>query len=630
MITLKKVTINKYKSIETEQSFDVEPDVTVLVGKNEAGKTAILEAMHKSNSYLNERLDSNFDFPKKEKKRFDRSKTDVTVIKCTYSLTDELMDSIQDDIGVGTLTSAEAVYSTSYHNTEGKFDVLNIDIVKFFDHKFQKHDIRDNRFKSKVLGARSVSDIEALSGRSKAGKMEAFLEDVRDYLPTGDNINASLSRYVIDEWIRQHLPKFLYYDEYYELPSEVSIRDIQNRTSDDKMLETARALFELADINIEQLDNESNYEAYKSELEATAVDITLRLFEYWKTNSNLRVEFDIDRKSDDYSNAILKIRLFNNKYMMSLPLGSRSRGFNWFFSFLVWFSKIQVEQDSTYILLLDEPGLNLHASAQADLLRFIEYLAEEYQVVYTTHSPFMIESDKLIRVRTIFEADHGTHISDVANEKDPDTLFPLQAALGYDIVQHLFVSKNNLLVEGVSDLTYLTVMSAILESKSRTGLRDDIAIVPIGGADKVATFVALIRGQELNIACLLDTVTEYPKKQKVDDLIDYRIIHQKNVRYFHEFTDNGANEADIEDMFEREEFVALYNEALHHNLKVDDLDKSIDRIVEQIRNVYKKFNAHYQVSKTFAARAENEGFLSEATLDRFDKMYKEINKRFED
>ena len=630
MITLKTVTINKYKSIETEQSFEVESDVTVLVGKNEAGKTAILETIHKSNSYLNERFDANLDFPKKEKKGFDRSKIDVTTIRCTYNLTEELIEEIEEYIGAGTLNCSEAVHSTSYLKDSGGFEELDINCLKFFEYKFQEHDIRDSRFKNKVLGARSVSDIKALGGRSKAGKIEAFLEDVRKYFPNSGNIKASLSQYIIIKWIKPHLPKFLYYDEYYELPSEVRIRDIQNPNSGDKTFETARALFELADINIYQLLKDNDYEAYKSELEATGAEITSKLFEYWKTNTNLRVEFDIDRQSDDYTSPILKIRVFNNKYLMSLPLGSRSRGFSWFFSFLVWFSKIQVEQGSTYILLLDEPGLNLHASAQADLLRFIEYLAEDYQVVYTTHSPFMIESDKLIRVRTVFEADHGTHISDVANEKDPDTLFPLQAALGYDIVQHLFVSKNNLLVEGVSDLTYLTVMSAILESKSRTGLRDGFAIVPIGGADKVTTFVALIRGQELNIACLLDTVTEYPKKQKVDDLIDYRIIHQKNVRYFHEFTDNGANEADIEDMFEREEFVALYNEALHHNLKVDDLDKSIDRIVEQIRNVHKKFNAHYQVSKTFAARAEDEGFLSEATLDRFEKMFKEINRRFEE
>lgn len=630
MIKLKKVTINKYKCIETEQSFHVEDDVTVLVGKNESGKTAILEAIHKSSSYINERFDARFDFPKKEKKRFDQSKTDLTVIKCTYSLTEELVNSIQDDIGEGTLISSEAVHSTSYLKTKGTFDVLNIDSSKFFNHKFQEHDIRDNRFKSKVLDAGSVSEIETLSGRSKAGKIQAFLDDVSEYLPTGGNIDASLGRYVIDAWVSQYLPKFLYYDEYYELPSEVSLREIQNGTSGEKKIETARALFELADINIKQLDNANNYEAYKSELESTAVDITLRLFEYWKTNSNLRVDFDIDRQPDDYSNAILKIRVFNNKYMMSLPLGSRSRGFNWFFSFLVWFSKIQVERDSTYILLLDEPGLNLHASAQEDLMRFIENLAKDYQVVYTTHSPFMIESDQLHRVRTVLETDSGTFVSDSIKEKDPDTLFPLQAALGYDIAQNLFIGKNNLLIEGTSDLVIIQVMSSILEGLNRIGLREDITLVPVGGLDKVSTFVSLLRGSKLNIACLLDTFTDQKGKKRVDDLVKDKIIRERNIRFFDEFSGNGSKYADLEDMYEKEEYLKLFNQAFDErdDIELAHLDQNESRIVKQIeKSLGKRYN-HHRPANFLAKLGTDATYFSSHTLDRFEKMFKVINKLF--
>lgn len=129
------------------------------------------------------------------------------------------------------------------------------------------------------------------------------------------------------------------------------------------------------------------------------------------------------------------------------------------FSFLVWFSKIQGNKNSKYILLLDEPGLSLHASAQNDLLRFIdEKLAPEYQVIYTTHSPFMIDSLKLNEVRTVYDTQNpkiGSVVSDAVEERDSDTLFPLQAALGYTIAQNLYVSPNNLLVEGISDLVYL-------------------------------------------------------------------------------------------------------------------------------------------------------------------------------
>ncbi len=633
MIKLKNVTINKYKCIEIEQSFDVEDDITVLVGKNESGKTAILEAVHKSNSYLGERFDANHDYPRKEKKQYDRAGIDQTVIRCIFGITDQMAADISKDIGEGTLGCHDVVYATSYQNTTGNFEPLAVVITVFFEYKFEAHDIRDSSFKNKVRNARTVSEIRALGGRSKTGKIERFLNDVKGYFQDGDSISAALSNYVTSEWIAPHLPKLLYYDEYYALPSEVAIPEIQSGNSSDKTLETAKALFELANIKVEQLLQDDDYEGYKSELEATAFDITRRLFKYWTTNKNLRVEFDIDRRRDSYGNdvPILKIRVFNNKYFMSLPLGSRSKGFNWFFSFLVWFSKIQVDKNSTYILLLDEPGLNLHASAQADLLKFVEDLANDYQVIYTTHSPFMVESDKLHRVRTVLETDSGTRISDSVQEKDPDTLFPLQAALGYDIAQNLFIGQNNLLVEGVSDLIYLQTMSSILQGDGRDALREDITIVPVGGLDKVATFISLLRGQELNIACLIDSFTDQKGKQRVEDMVKHKIIRDRNIRFFDEFAANGGDKADLEDMFSKSEYMSLFNQAFreHDDINLQDLCNTENRIVKQIeKKLGKRFN-HHRPANTLAKLGADAKCFSCGTLDRYAKMFKEINKLFD-
>ncbi len=93
-------------------------------------------------------------------------------------------------------------------------------------------------------------------------------------------------------------------------------------------------------------------------------------------------------------------------------------------------------------------------------------------------------------------------------KRTQNTLFPLQAALGYDIAQNLFVSKNNLLVEGVADLIYLTVMSDLLKSHGKTSLKEEVTIVPVGGLDKVSTFVSLLGANKLNIVCLLDSFNE--------------------------------------------------------------------------------------------------------------------------
>jgi predicted ATP-dependent endonuclease of OLD family len=330
-------------------------------------------------------------------------------------------------------------------------------------------------------------------------------------------------------------------------------------------------------------------------------------------------------------NPILKIRVYSQKYQMSLPLASRSKGFNWFFSFIVWFSKIQEDKDSGYILLLDEPGLNLHATAQEDLRRFIDDLSEDYQVIYTTHSPFMIDPNHLERVRTVLEAADGTRVSSSIQEKDSDTLFPLQAALGYDIAQNLFINKNNLLIEGPADLLYLSALSEYLHGTGREGLREDVTLVPVGGLDKVTAFISLLRGQKLNIACLLDAFTDQKGKARVQDLIQQKIIKEKSVRFFDEFTDIEATAADIEDLFTKAEYLKLFNLAFpdYKNLKVSDLDAKKERILEQINAALgiKRFN-HYKPAYELAKRGITEKTLSDATLEKFEKMFKEINKLF--
>jgi len=360
-----------------------------------------------------------------------------------------------------------------------------------------------------------------------------------------------------------------------------------------------------------------------------------RIFKYWSTNSNLDIEFKIqDMKNKQNQMAkFLDIRIKSQKYKVTLPLDRRSKGFNWFFSFIVWFSKIQSTQDCEYILLLDEPGLNLHASAQADLLRFINDLTDDYQIIYTTHSPFMVETKKLYCVRTCLETSDGTIISDSIQEKDPNTLFPLQAALGYDIAQNLFISKNNLLVEGPADLIYLTIFSNILEEEKREHLNENITIVPIGGLDKIATFISLLRGSKLNICCLLDTFKDQKGKQRIQDLISQKIIKERNIHFFNEFTENGKDCADIEDLFEKIEYLKYFNLAFaddHNEIHIDDLDTTIDTILGQINKVIQRerFN-HYRPANKMNQMSVTKDDFSQDTLQRFENIFKTINKLFD-
>ena len=432
------------------------------------------------------------------------------------------------------------------------------------------------------------------------------------------------------------MPKFWYFDDYYPLRGKININKLKNEPPTDEKDKTSKALFELARIKPEEILNatEAEYEKYIALLEASSNKITNEIFKYWSTNKNLDIEFKIQNTTNPQGQPekILDIRVKSQRHKITLPLDRRSKGFNWFFSFIIWFSKIQADKNSDYVLLLDEPGLNLHASAQADLLRFFDDLSKKYQIIYTTHSPFMVETEHLDRVRTCFETEEGTVISDSIQEKDPNTLFPLQAALGYDIAQNLFVSKNNLLVEGPADLIYLTIISSILEAEKRTFLKDNITIVPVGGLDKVSTFISLLRGSKLNVACLLDTFTDQKGKQKVADLVMHKIIKEKNIRFFNEFTNNGKDVADIEDLFDKEEYLKLFNAAFdkeHPVVKLADLDSSIDTILKQINKVIGKdrFN-HYRPANKLNQLGVDKTNFKPKTLDNFEKMFAEINKLF--
>ncbi|MBL9033103.1 MAG: AAA family ATPase [Phycisphaerae bacterium] len=236
----------------------------------------------------------------------------------------------------------------------------------------------------------------------------------------------------------------------------------------------------------------------------------------------MNFRYDHSRPADPppfHSGWILRTRIENTRHGATTGFDQRSSGFVWFFSFLVWFNQLKKNIADNLIILLDEPGLALHASAQADLLRYIEErLAPSYQVVYTTHSPFMLDPSNLLRARTVEDVyrevgddespdtdpHRGTKVSYQVLRAERATLFPLRACLGYEITQSLFIGRHNLLVEGPSDLLYIDWFRRKLAAANRTSLDPLWTIVPCGGVSKVSAFMSLFGGNDLHCAVLCD------------------------------------------------------------------------------------------------------------------------------
>jgi predicted ATP-dependent endonuclease of OLD family len=639
-IKLKQVTVEKYKSIQKQQIVEIDDAITTFVGMNEAGKTSFLTAIAKTNYFTDDKdfeFDITQDYPRNELIDFQHEEEDCDIIKCKYEISKELLLEIENELGKDIFITTEFTYTNHYKSKSSTFGGLSANQKKYLENKCSEYTLTETtkELVKKCVSLNDIATITALEGDDGLGELKI---DIKKIITGGYNSTSwtnLLESYIAKTWIKNRMPKFWYFDDYYPLSGKININKLINEPPTNEKDKTSIALFELARIKPEDILNatEQEYEKYIALLEASSNKITKEIFNYWSTNQNLDIEFRIENTTvNGRPEKILDIRVKSQRHKITLPLDRRSKGFNWFFSFIIWFSKIQADKKSDYILLLDEPGLNLHASAQADLLRFFGDLSKKYQIIYTTHSPFMVETEHLDRVRTCFETDNGTIISDSIQEKDPNTLFPLQAALGYDIAQNLFISKNNLLVEDPADLIYLTVLSSILETEKRVGLKENITIVPVGGLDKVSTFISLLRGSKLNVACLLDTYTDQRGKQKVDDLIMHKIIKEKSIRFFNEFANNGKATADIEDLFDKKEYLKLFNSAFENDypeIKITELDTNLDTVLKQINKVIAKdrFN-HYRPANKLNQLGVDKKYFSAKTLENFEKMFVEINKLF--
>lgn len=635
---LVNVTVHKYKSYDQEQTFSIDDDITIIVGKNESGKTAILEAIAKTNYFSNDedfKFNSTHDYPRKEKKKYDKLGEIGKAISCTYQLSEDEISEIEKDIGKNVVDSWDFTVTTKYDNSR-TISNLKINLDNFWIFVVNRFGL-NGIYKDKILAIKNKDNLLALIEEYKQSSTEEdknflnALNQIKEKCLTELDWGNFIQAYLWEKHFKLNIPKFMYFDEYYELPSKIDLSTISNSSSSQE-IKTAKALLELADVNLDDLKNPDSYEDFKAELEATSSEITQHIFKYWTNNTGIRVQFDIETDAGHNNNVkkYLNIRVFSDKYHISLPLSNRSKGFNWFFSFIVWFSRIQEDKNNQYILLLDEPGLNLHAAAQADLLKFLDDLSEDYQIIYTTHSPFMVPQNSLKRVRTVYESKNGTTINEAIEERDSDTLFPLQAALGYDIAQNLFINKNNLLVEGVSDLIYLTMMSSILQSSGKQGLRDDITIVPVGGLDKVTAFISLLKGQNLNIVCALDTFTDQKGKARLNNLIEQKIIKDKNILFFNNFSRDVGDIADLEDLFSVNDYLKFFNDAFNEFEDIEEnLIKKDKPIIAQINSIIQKprYN-HYRPAMSASRLSLSDNDVSQDTLDRFENLFKKINSLF--
>lgn len=633
---LKTVQIKRFRNIIDSNVVRITDDITCFVGKNESGKTSFLHALYRLNpARENAKFMVEDNYPawleKKDKLKGENLKEFIPV-SVVFELSDKELKILNDTLGEGVILNNQFRLERNYSNklisrieADEKCFIKNIfsglsfsqetrNVVSKLDTLARlKEFIADQSIKPDVIEKDKVS-IEEIKLR------------LHSKIQNGDSIQD-----VILKLLESLVPKFLYFDKYSSLPYSVKIKEVLTSKEDqlsDGML-TARSLLRMAAADDDYLLNR-DYERRKRELENVANALTQDVLKYWSQNRDLRVNPDITLTEESNYNGRttvieeLKIRIWDNKHFLSLPFNEHSTGFQWFFSFLAAFSEYEYS-NREYIILLDEPGLGLHGKAQGDFLRFIEErLGAQRQVLYSTHSPFMIQPDKLERVRIVEEkeVEKGSTVTEDVLTTDSDTLFPLQGALGYDLAQHLFISKNNLVLEGTSDYTYIKIISDYLKSQNRTHLHEEWTLVPVGGADLIPTFAALL-GAHLDITVVVDSRKE--GNQKLSNLSSKGLLKSRRIITLNEFV-NGAL-ADIEDLFEPTDYLRLFNDAFSKNYKIADLSGT-DPIVSKLarKEGVKRFDHGKPADLFLRNRDIYLDKLSDDTLMNFESLFERINE----
>ncbi len=632
---LKTVKIDHFKHVLDSTEVAIQPDITCLVGKNESGKTAFLEALRRVKpAQGGVEFSINKHYPAWLEKMHRRQGQDLDAVRpvaCVFELEDKDLAAVEAVFGEGVATSRELTLWRRYDNNRRY--VYRTDEAKAVSNALGALDlpkrVADAAGNAKTFAAllAAVDGLAAEAGEDQqvTSGCTAVKEAVANRLPN-DNTFASTVWTIL--WSR--VPKFFFYSDYSRLPGRVRIKELLEADPEtlDEDDQTALSLLNLAGTDKDYL-LDPDYDTRRRELENVANAITQDVLKYWTTNADLRVMIDISKETVTAPNGQqavhdeMHVRMYDNRHMLSLPFDERSSGFQWFFSFLTAFSRYEYD-DTPVIILLDEPALGLHAKAQKDFLRFIEErLSKRCQVIYTTHSPFMIQPDHLERARLV--EDRGRETGSVTTSDvmttDSDTLFPLQAALGYDIAQHLFIAKDNLVVEGPSDFLFMQAISERLKEVGREGLDQRWSIMPLGGADVIPAFVALL-GNHLDVTVVVDSRKE--GHQKLTALAKAGFLGEKRIITIGEVADRKM--ADIEDLFAKDDYLALYNAAFGKKIKAADL-KGTDPIVRQIARAegVERYDHNAPAEVLLRERAKRVAALSDETLDAFEALFKRIN-----
>lgn len=552
---LLRFRVTNFRSVEDSGWIETD-DVTALIGTNESGKTNLLLPLWKLNPAKDGEINTTTDYPRRLFNEFREKKPQPVFIEAIFAPDDALIAELVEPTALPREAFAEITVSRRFDGARvvGFPKAQPVRAVETARVLSVLDPARDEIAAATPLKSEQELKgdlLEAIaSARAHAtGKTttRAALEQMRNTLSAAapdDPAKTSVvvPRYAqavesmealvtevskpapwevkgIAELVVGRLPKFVYYSNYGNLDSEIYLPHvIENLERNDlgareaAKARTLKVLFEFVRLSAQEIlelgrdfeerrtgrkptDEEIAEIAEKKKqrsilLQSASTDLTRRFRDWWK-QGEYRFRFEADGSH-------FRIWVSDERRPEEIELESRSTGLQWFLSFYLVFLVESVDEHADAILLLDEPGLSLHPLAQRDLSAFFEGLAETNQLLYTTHSPFLVDADHLDRARKVYVATDGTTkaTADLRGaDNDPSqrgSSYAVHAALGISVAESLMLGCAPVIVEGPSDQMYLSAIKTLLIASGRLAPGRELVFPPAGGVKGVKAVASLL------------------------------------------------------------------------------------------------------------------------------------------
>lgn len=595
MVKLKSVKIEDYKSFGKDNNILIIDDLNTIIGKNESGKSNLIECL--SEIDLTGIKNTSF-FKKFNKHTGDYPTISVVLISTIeeerkYKIKGETKITLNDqyDIDIEGIFSDIIKNNQTFQDSRIKLNELNKNVINLFNDQNQRNNYNNiikmiNNAENKMFinYAYVKSITEKIYNNNDYEEFSKYLKNCVSYLNE----------------ISELLPKFIEIEDY-SLKSKYTRKYLEDNNENKVML---KHLLNCINMDLDDLlkywtiSNESDKLNFSEEFNDKLKEIIEKFNQFYTQE---KVVMNAKFENDSLNFAVKTTK----KYM---DFDERSNGLKWYLNmFIQIISKTNSSNIENYIILIDEPGVYLHVNAQKEVLKLFEdFATKNNQVIYTTHSPFMIYEDKPYRTRLIIKDDNGN--SNIGNKyyslphkmgSKTETLTPLLTAMGMSMNYNILSinnEKDNVITEGISDYNYI---KGYFHLKNVNNIPN---IIPSVSVDNINNIASIFIGWGCNFKVILDQDNAGRKQYKI--LTSKLAINPSNIIFA-----DGEKEPNNKKTFTIEEIFS-------------DNDK---KIIGINNDDYNNEKAYYSL-ETLKKIENGEFKYDDETIKNLDKIFQQLFK----